>query len=225
VPPWHPRHAAFAAAGAKRGSKGAARAQAREVATRAQPRETAQQGKPPALGGRGWEHGAPSQQEPPPLPLPLSHRHQVGSSLACQRSSCGQHVFLRLVMAATSLFHQDKEPECLSACQQYQVAHSYTRSAFGTCRPPDHATVQGQRRRTPGVSRQGSNASSIEGVPVREQLQAPINLASLSGCGTSYAQSLTGWRSYIYSHRLLSSQTKDIPALMPCLMCIDTCIA
>jgi hypothetical protein len=43
--------------------------------------------------------------------------------------------------------------------------------------------VQGRRRRTPGVSRQGSNASSIEGVPVREQLQAPIDLASLSGCG------------------------------------------
>lgn len=81
MPPWHPRHAPLAAVAAKRGTKGTVRAQPREVAARVQPRVPAQQGKPPALGATGWEYGAPSQQEPRPLPLPLSHRHQVGSIL------------------------------------------------------------------------------------------------------------------------------------------------
>lgn len=80
VPPWHPRHTAAAtAAGTKRGTRGAGRAQPREVAARAQPRVVAQQGQPLEQQGRAWEYGAPSQQEPMPLPLPLSHRHQVGA--------------------------------------------------------------------------------------------------------------------------------------------------
>jgi hypothetical protein len=132
VPPWHPRHAAFAAAGAKRGSKGAARAQAREVAAKAQPRVAVQQANPPALGGRAWEYGAPSQQDPMPLPLPLplSHRHQVGVDGGPVRFEQTSYNLV-VVKAVLFSFHQDKALTRRSLCWQYQAAQHHTRGAVG----------------------------------------------------------------------------------------------